>query len=358
MVPTNGSVGLLEKHLRASSGLGLSDSVVFLGDFSLSAQNTLTLNSVSEWHNNHANDPASQNLSVSDFATFNIDRERSAENTLSLNDFVHAALDGYVPPGGGGGDPDLSKYDLTVDQTVVAGQPVYVSGDSTVNLANAGNSSTAQVLGLVSVGASANTTATVLSEGSVNLSDWTAIAGTTNLTPGSLYYLSTTFGHITTTAPSAPTDTVVKIGLAVSTSKIDIEINEVSATGEDDLSKHELIASQPVSVGQPVHVSSSNTISLSDADTLSTAQVLGLVSVSASGGGTATVLSEGIVTLSDWTSIIGTTNLTPGAVYYLSTTAGQMASTPPTGNSDIVVRLGIALTTDTIDIEVNNIVTL
>jgi hypothetical protein len=354
----NGGVGLLEKRVIATSGLGLSDSATFLGEFSRPAQNILTFNSATEWHNNHANDPASQNITFSDFTTFNMDRERSAENTLSLTDFVHAALDGYTPPGGGGGDPDLSKYELTANQNVAAGQPVYVSGNSTINLANAGNSSTSQVLGLVSVGASATNTATVLSEGSVNLADWTAIAGTTNLTPGNLYYLSTTVGHITTTAPSAPTDTVVKIGIAVSTSKIDIEINEVSATGSEDLSKHELIASQPVSVGQPVHISSGNTVSLSDADTLSTAQVLGLVSVSASGGATATVLSEGIVTLSDWTSVIGTTNLTPGSIYYLSTTAGQMATAPPTGDSDIVVRLGIALTTDTIDIEVTNIVTL
>jgi hypothetical protein len=150
----------------------------------------------------------------------------------------------------------------------------------------------------------------------------------------------------------------VKIGIAVSTSKIDIEINEVSVTGEDDLSKHELEAARPVSVGQPVYVSSNNIVDLSDASTLLSAQVLGLVSVGASGGGTSTVLSEGIVTLSDWTSVVGTTELIPGAIYYLSTTAGQMATVPPTGDSDIVVRLGIALTTDTIDIEVTNIVTL
>lgn len=227
MQPMNGSVGLLEKRVLATSGLGLSDSAAFLGEFSRPAQNTLTLNSVAEWHNNHANDPASQNLAISDFTTFNMDRERSVENTLSLSDFVHAALDGYVPPGGGGGDPDLSKYELTANQTVVAGQPVYISDGSTINLANADTPSTAIVLGLVSIGATATNTATVLSEGSINLSDWTAIVGTTNLIPGSVYYLSTTDGQMTVTPPTSNSDAVVRLGIALTTNTIDIEVTNV-----------------------------------------------------------------------------------------------------------------------------------
>jgi len=227
MSPMNGGVGLLEKRVLATSGLGLSDSAAFLGDFSRSAQNILTLNSVTGWHNNHANDPASQNLAFSDFTTFNMDRERSVENTLSLSDFVHAALDGYAPPGGGGGDPDLSKHDLTANQNVAAGQPVYISDNSTINLANAGASSTSIVLGLVSVGATATNTATVLSEGIVTLSDWTSVIGTATLTPGSIYYLSTTAGQMATTPPTGNSDVVVRLGIALTTNTIDIEVNNV-----------------------------------------------------------------------------------------------------------------------------------
>jgi hypothetical protein len=54
------------------------------------------------------------------------------------------------------------------------------------------------------------------------------VTGSANLTPGSTYYLSVNSGELTTTAPSADGDTVVRVGTAVSESKMDIEVNEVA----------------------------------------------------------------------------------------------------------------------------------
>ena len=58
-----------------------------------------------------------------------------------------------------------------------------------------------------------------------------------------------------------------------------------------------------------------------------------------------TVAHLGLFHLSDWTAIIGTTNLTVGSKYYLSgTTAGQLTTTAPAN----VQLIGVAITTTTL----------
>jgi hypothetical protein len=226
-----------------------------------------------------------------------------------------------------------------------------------VNLADASLSSTANVLGLVSVGTPMlGNTATVLSEGSVNQADWTSVIGTTNLTPGSVYYLSSTTGKMTTTKPTGGADSIIQLGTAVSMTKFNIEVQEVV----ENLSKHTMTASASNILvrGAPVYVSSSNVAELADASAIATAQVLGLVLVGAFIGQPVVVLSEGSIEQSDWSAVTSGGTLTAGSVYYLSATEGQMTTTPPTGTGDIIVRLGIAVTSTKFDIEVNEVVTL
>jgi hypothetical protein len=251
---------------------------------------------------------------------------------------------------------DFSSYDVTANETVAVGQPTYISGNNTVNLADASLSSTANVLGLVSVGASASNTATVLSEGSVNQADWTSVIGTTNLTPGSVYYLSGTTGKMTTTKPTGGADVIIQLGTAVSVTKFNIEVQEVV----ENLSKHTMTASASNILvrGTPVYVSSSNVAELADASAIATAQVLGLVLVGAFTNQPVVVLSEGSIDQSDWSAVTSGGTLTAGSVYYLSATEGQMTTTPPSGDGDTVVRLGIAITTTKFDIEVNEVVSL
>ena len=47
-------------------------------------------------------------------------------------------------------------------------------------------------------------------------------------------------------------------------------------------------------------------------------------------GAAVPVRAAGIITLSDWASITGSSSLTAGGVYYLSGTPGQLTATPPT----------------------------
>lgn len=213
-------VGLLEKRLNAASSVGLSQSVSFVGEWNREADDFLLMDDVVEWHNNHAEDPATDTLAMSATAAFNMVRVRSLSDTITLDDHVHVALEGYHLP-------STSQHELTANEEIKVGQPVYISAANTANLADADTLTTSHVLGLAITEATANTTVLVLSEGSVVRNDWTAIVGTINLVPGAVYYLSTDPGQMTVTPPTGDGDHVVRCGLAVNLSRLDIEINEV-----------------------------------------------------------------------------------------------------------------------------------
>lgn len=223
-------VGLLEKRLNAVSSVGLSQSVSFVGEWNREADDFMLMDDVVEWHNNHAEDPATDTLSMSAAAAFNMVRVRGLSDTLSIEDYAHAALDGYHPPGTGNGTGDtyLDRHEITANETIAIGQPVYVSGNNTVNLADADSITTSHVLGLAETSGSANSTINVLSSGIVTKADWTSVTGSASLTPGAVYYLSTSAGQLTTTPPSGGGDAVVSCGLAITTTKLDIEINEIA----------------------------------------------------------------------------------------------------------------------------------
>jgi hypothetical protein len=140
-----------------------------------------------------------------------------------LTDHAHAYLLGLG--GGGGGDPDLSQHTVTFDSTMVSGQPVYVSGNNSVDAALADNVTTSEVVGLVLTGASSGNSGVILTEGSITKADWTAVVGSASLTPAATYYLSdTTAGALTVTAPTLRGRYVVRVGKALSTTVMDIEI--------------------------------------------------------------------------------------------------------------------------------------
>ena len=226
---SDGVVGLLEKRLHASSGLALSDAVSLAGsEYNRELDDTLLMDDEAGWHSNHAEDPAGDTLSMSDTVAINMEMLRPTSSTLLLTDHAHASLDGYHPPGSGGGDTYLDRHEITANETIAIGQPVYVSGNNTVNLADADSITTSHVLGLAETGGSANSTINVLSSGIVTLADWTSVTGSATLTPGAVYYLSDTVGQLTTTPPSGDGDAVVSCGLAITTTKMDIEINEIA----------------------------------------------------------------------------------------------------------------------------------
>jgi hypothetical protein len=226
MVPLGSSgVGLKEKRLIASSGLALTQAASLAGSvYDRELDDVMLIDDAADWHNNHAEDPATDTLVMSDTVAINMEMLRPTSSTLTLVDHVHAALDGYHPPDG---ESELA-LDVIAGEDVYQGAPAYVVSNNTVNLASAADGTKAKAIGFIVQGASANQATIVQTDGCVDLDDWSSVIGTANLTPGSTYFLSTTAGQMSTTPPTGDGQVVVTLGMAVTTKCFDIEINEIA----------------------------------------------------------------------------------------------------------------------------------
>jgi hypothetical protein len=109
------------------------------------------------------------------------------------------------------------------------GTAVYISGANTFQAARANASGTADPCGLVKDSSIASSsTGAVQTDGVLvgTTAQWDAVTGQTGgLTAGSVYFLSSaTAGRITTAAPTASGEYVIRIGKAISSTSIDITI--------------------------------------------------------------------------------------------------------------------------------------
>jgi hypothetical protein len=114
--------------------------------------------------------------------------------------------------------------------SIVIGTPVYVKSNGNVDKGRANASGTVQLLGLVkdaSIAAAA--TGIIQTDGvlTATTGQWDAVTGGSGgLTPGTVYYLdAATAGLLTTTAPTTVGQYVVRVGLATSTTEMDISID-------------------------------------------------------------------------------------------------------------------------------------
>jgi len=108
---------------------------------------------------------------------------------------------------------------------IAIGRAVYSSASGEVRLANANNTSTCKAVGLVAATSiSAAASGNIITKGilTATTTQWDAVAGSTGgLTYNAVYYLSNTVaGAITTTPPTS--GMVVRIGIAVSTTQLDV----------------------------------------------------------------------------------------------------------------------------------------
>ena len=113
---------------------------------------------------------------------------------------------------------------------LTVGMAVYIKATGSVDKARANAAGTTKVIGLVrDASIAAAGTGAIQTDGILSSSDWTDVTGTTNLTAGSIYYLSdSTAGEITTTAPTAAGSFVVAVGVAVSTTELNIDTDRSS----------------------------------------------------------------------------------------------------------------------------------
>ena len=112
-----------------------------------------------------------------------------------------------------------------------------------------------------------------------------------------------------------------------------------------------------ITIGQLVRIDSNGLLDLADASSITTATVAGMAMQTADAGNPCKYVRNMVEDFYYAGSLVdGTpTNLTPGATYYLSTTAGNWTTTPDTTTSGAVVRsCGVAVDTDKMSIEIQS----
>jgi hypothetical protein len=83
-------------------------------------------------------------------------------------------------------------------------------------------------------------------------------------------------------------------------------------------------------IGNAIYVKASGNVGLAQADSLPQAVVVGLATAARLSGSVAPFRCLGIVERDDWTAIVGSAALTPGAWYFVSAaTAGMLSETQP-----------------------------
>ena len=115
-----------------------------------------------------------------------------------------------------------------------------------------------------------------------------------------------------------------------------------------------------ITIGQPVYIQGANTVDLALADAKATSGVIGLVSdASIDSSAIGTILTDGILTSTDWTAAVGAATLTVGSVYFLSDVdAGMLTTTAPTTTGSFVTRVGTAISTTTLEVTISRPISL
>ena len=110
-----------------------------------------------------------------------------------------------------------------------------------------------------------------------------------------------------------------------------------------------------ITIGQPVYIAAADTVDLALADAQATSGVIGLVSdANIDSTAIGTIVTDGILTSADWTSVVGAATLTTGAVYFLSdVTVGTLTTTPTTTTGSFVTRVGTAISTTTLEVTIS-----
>ena len=110
-----------------------------------------------------------------------------------------------------------------------------------------------------------------------------------------------------------------------------------------------------ITIGQPVYIQGANLVDLALADAKATSGVIGLVlDASIDSSVVGTILTDGILTSTDWTAVVGAATLTVGSVYFLSdTVAGTLTTTATTTAGSFVTRVGTAISTTTLEVTIS-----
>jgi|GEM_PF-2480783 len=118
----------------------------------------------------------------------------------------------------------LEALTLVAGPALAAGQPLACAGSAQGLLARADDADLALVVGFAGAGAAPDEAVPVRVSGALTLPDWSAVAGTVDLTPAADYFLAPAAGRITATVPTV--GHLVRVGRAVTGRTLVIRIGD------------------------------------------------------------------------------------------------------------------------------------
>lgn len=128
-----------------------------------------------------------------------------------------------------------------------------------------------------------------------------------------------------------------------------------AAISEVDIASLTNNNASPIVIGNVVYTDSAGGVDLAQADAIGTSEIVGLVrDASIASAASGEIQTDGVLTAStgQWDNVAGTTGgLDVGVVYYLDpTTPGDMTDTAPTAVGQVVIRIGTAISTTSLEI--------
>lgn len=211
------SGGLVGGAAPAANGLVFTQAATFNIDRTISVSHDMGLHQTDYWIEGVA-DP----IPFAQAAAGVNDKPRTASHTLTLIEVIAVS-------GGRVGEP---QEDLTIvaDGQVKAGQVIYVKSSGNAALAEADSTFTeATVVGVATANGGGIPFGNLSFKiyGTLTLADWSSVADASSLTPGAPYYIDeTTPGNITSTSPGDSAEFSVRVGVALSSTTLAIEIGE------------------------------------------------------------------------------------------------------------------------------------
>lgn len=137
-----------------------------------------------------------------------------------------------------------------------------------------------------------------------------------------------------------------------SNADLDTVWSSVSSGGANVTISSQNADSITLPTGTPVAIQTPGVVRAKASD--NTRPAIGLLTLQSVTNTTAIVQLTGSLTLADWTNVAGVVSLTPRQLYYVDyTTPGKLTTTVPTATGQLIQIVGVAITTDTLDIILN-----
>lgn len=121
---------------------------------------------------------------------------------------------------------------------------------------------------------------------------------------------------------------------------------------------YEGVADEELAPGEAVYINNNGRLSKAQNDLIIAPRVVGLILEGGGLGASCKYLTDGTLTLEDWSGVVGSITLSVGALYYLSNLPGKLTMTAPTLEGYYVIPIGRAVSQFVLDIEIGQAVRL